>query len=276
MQITIATTLLVSLLGSTAAFAPHASSARAFAVNSKGGITQSLPTAAVILHMAEKKAGSDKSLDDEVDEMVSQELVKTKKMSNLRNPNGVEYAPWMNISKEDETKIRQMSKDKAVARRKRQEQEQSVQGALLKDSQAQELSGTGLRFKLMDQTSEGSSVELEWATAAETSTQGFIIKRRPAKTEDFDVLASFEDYGPLASKGPDGGVYRYLDTNVAPGGWVYRVTEREGDGSENDLSQCLVDVTTEEEQRGAVIALVGLGIVAAAAVFAGTMLDPMQ
>jgi hypothetical protein len=276
MQITIATTLLVSLLGSTAAFAPHASSARAFAVNSKGGVQQSLPTAtsAVILHMAE--GGDGKSLDDEVDEMVSQEIVKTKKMSNLRNPNGVEYAPWMNISKEDETKIRQMSKDKAVARRKRQEQEQSVQGALLKDSQAQELSGTGLRFKLMDQTSEGSSVELEWATAAETSTQGFIIKRRPAKTEDFDVLASFEDYGPLASKGPDGGVYRYLDTNVAPGGWVYRVTEREGDGSENDLSQCLVDVTTEEEQRGAVIALAGLGIVAVAAVLAGVILDPMQ
>jgi hypothetical protein len=269
MKITITTTLLASLLGSSVAFAPHSSSARAFAV--KGAGQQILPTATSALSMAE-----DSSLDDEVDEMVSQEMVKTKKMSNLRNPNGVEYAPWMNISKEDETKIRQMSKDKAVARRKRQEQAQDVQGALLKDSQAQELSGTGLRFKIMDATEQGSSVELEWATAAETSTQGFIVKRRPAKTEEFTTLASFEDYGPLASKGPEGGVYRYLDTNVVPGGWVYRVTEREGDGSENDLSQCLVDVTTEAEQRGAVIALGVAGVVALAAVIAGTLLDPMQ
>ena len=36
MQITFAATLFVSFLGSTAAFAPHASSARAFAVNSNG------------------------------------------------------------------------------------------------------------------------------------------------------------------------------------------------------------------------------------------------
>jgi hypothetical protein len=147
-----------------------------------------------------------------------------------------------------------------------------VQGALLKDSQAQELSGTGLRYKIVD----GDSVELEWATSSEKSTQGFIVKRRPAKTEDFDTLASFEDFGPLASKGPDGGVYRYLDTNVAPGGWVYRVTEREGNGAENDLSQCLVDVQTAEEQRGAIVALAGLALVAIAAVVGGTLLDPVQ
>lgn len=226
-----------------------------------------MPVAETVMHMAD-----DQSLEEEVEEMVQAEVAKSNRMSNLRNANGVEYAPWMNISKEDETKIRSMSREKAVIRRKRQEQEMGVQGALLKDSQAQELSGTGLRYKVMD----GPSVEIEWATSSEASTQGFIVKRRQAKMEDFEVLASFEDFGPLASKGPEGGVYRYLDSNVEPGGWVYRVTEREGDGSENDLSQCLVDVTTEEEQKGAVVALAALGLVAVLSVVAGTMLDPVQ
>jgi hypothetical protein len=36
---------------------------------------------------------SEKSLDEEVEEMVQAEIGKTKKMSNLRNEKGVEYAP---------------------------------------------------------------------------------------------------------------------------------------------------------------------------------------
>jgi hypothetical protein len=283
MKIAAATVLLSLMAGTTSAFSPQS---RAFLASTS---TEKLPAAAsaasasaaiqhnlhhpkkTLLHMAEQE-DANVSLDDEVEEMFQAEMTKSKRISNLRNPNGVEYAPWMNISKEDETKIRSLSREKAVARRKRQEQEMGVQGTLLKDSQAQELGGLGLRSKIVD----GNSVELEWATSSEAATQGFIVKRRPAKTEDFDVLASYEDFGPLASKGKDGGVYRYMDKNVAPGGWVYRVTEREADGSENDLSQCLVDVITEEEQRGAVVALAGLGLVAVLSVVAGTLLDPLQ
>jgi hypothetical protein len=178
----------------------------------------------------------------------------------------------MNISKEDEGKIRAIMREKAAARRARQAQEQTVQGALLKDSQAQELSGGGLRSKVLDK----NTVELEWGTSNEANTKGFIVKRRPVKTEDYQVLASYETYGPLASQGVNGGVYRYLDETADVGGWVYRVTECESNGRENDLSQCLVEIVSDEEQRGTVIGLAALGAVAIAAVLAGTMMDPVQ
>lgn len=215
---------------------------------------------------------SDESFEAEVERMVQEEVAIKKKVSNLRNENGVEYAPWMNISKDDEEKIRALMREKAEARRRRQLQEQDVQGALLMDSQAQELSGTGLRSKIID----GNAVELEWATDSEASTKGFIIKRRAQKTKDFEVIASYETYGPLASKGVDGGVYRFMDENLTPGGYFYRVTECETNGAENDLSQCLVEIQTEEEQRGAVIAAIGVGITLAGLVLAGTIFDPMQ
>lgn len=57
---------------------------------------------------------------------------------------------------------------------------------------------------------------------------------------------------------------------------MYRITEVQSNGEENDLSQCLVEVTTAEEQRGAVVAAVAMGVVAVAAVLAGSILDPLQ
>jgi hypothetical protein len=209
------------------------------------------------------------TLEEEVELLVKAEVAKTKRVSNLRNANGVDYAPWMGISEEDETQIRQIMKEKTEARRKRQEQEKSVSGNLYFDSQAQELSGTGLNYKTID-----GQVELEWATKTESNTKGFIVKRRPAKTEDFEVIASYDQWGPLASKGIDGGVYRYLDTTVSPGGWVYRISECDNSDNENDLCQCLVEVQTEEEQKTALIAGVGIGVIGLAAVVAGLVLDP--
>lgn len=218
------------------------------------------------------QAMDDMTLEEEVEQLVQQEINKVKRASNLRNEKGVEYAPWMNISPEDEAKMRVIMKERAEARRRRQAQEKGVQGALLQDSQAQELSGTGLRYKVLN----GNDVELEWATSSEKSTKGFIVKRRPAKTSDFSVLASYEKYGPLASKGPDGGVYRFLDKGVERGGWVYRVTEKESNGQENDLSQCLVEIQSAEEQRGSIFAAAAFVAVAIGALLAGTMLDPVQ
>lgn len=218
----------------------------------------------------ESEAPAEMTLEEEVEELTQAEVKKMKRASNLRNSNGVDYAPWMNISPEDEVKIKQVMKEKAEARRKRQEQERTVSGALLMDSQAQELSGGGLRAKIID-----GEVELSWATSSEVSTKGFLIKRRPARTEEFEVIASYENWGPLASKGPDGGQYSFLDTTVSPGGWVYRVTECETNGAENDICQTLADVQTADEQRGAVIAAVGIVLVLSAAVAAGILLDPV-
>jgi len=201
----IALSLLVCCFASSCAFAPHQS--RAFLSQTKRASQDKNPFF----------AAKDKSIDEEIEEMVQAELGKTKRMSKMSNEKGVEYAPWLRISPEDEAKIRQTMREKAEVRRKRRVQEQTVKGSLLKDSTAQELGGTGLRYKVI-----GDSVELEWATASETSTKGFIVKRRPAKTDEFEVLASYESYGPLASKGTEGGIYRYLDESVPPGGWVYR------------------------------------------------------
>merc|ERR1712176_578121 len=158
---------------------------------------------------------------------------------------GVEYAPWMNITPEAEAEIKAVMKQKAEARRKRRDQEAGVSGALLMDSQAQELSGGGLNIKVVSD----NEVELTWATSSETYTKGFAIKRRQARTE-------------------------YLDDSIAPGGWVYRITECETNGSQNDICQALVEVTTADEQRGAVFAAVGIVVLGIAAFAAGIILDP--
>lgn len=210
------------------------------------------------------------TLEEETEELFKKEVRKMKRASNLRNANGVEYAPWMNITPEAEAEIKTVMKQKAEARRKRKDQEAGVSGALLMDSQAQELSGGGLNIKVVSDT----EVELTWATSSETSTKGFAIKRRAARTEDFDTIVSYETWGPLASKGVNGGQYSFIDDGISPGGWVYRVTECETNGTENDICQALVDVQTVEEQRGAVIAAVGIVVLGIAAVAAGLVLDP--
>jgi len=214
---------------------------------------------------------SEMTEDEEIEMLVQKELKKNKRISNLRNSNGVDYAPWMNISEDDEKEIRQLMKEKNAARKAREEQEKSVTGSLYLDSQAQELSGTGLKNTIVD-----GSVELEWATKSEKGTKGFIVKRRAAKTNEFYTIGSYEDWGPLSSQGEDGGIYRYFDETVSPGGWVYRVSEVDTAGNENDVCQCLVEIQTKEEQTAGLIAGVGIGVLAIGAVAAGILLDPMN
>jgi hypothetical protein len=69
----------------------------------------------------------------------------------------------------------------------------------------------------------------------------FLIKRHPSRMEEFQVIASYETWGPLASNCPEGGSYSYIDTTV------YRMTV-------NAVCQALVEGQIQEEQRGAVIA----------------------
>jgi len=262
--------------GSISAFVPI-NSPRTFTGSQRGNVARfmsqdPLPFFAVTEETtSEEKDVNEMTLDEEVDALVQEEIKKTRKISNLRNEKGVDYAPWMKISEEDEEKIRAVMRERAEARRKRQEQEKDVSGNLYFDSQAQELSGTGLNFKIID-----GEVELEWATREERDTKGFIVKRRPAKTSEFEVLATYEQWGPLVSKGKEGGIYRYLDGTVSPGGWVYRITECDNNGVENDVCQCLVEVQTEEEQRAALIAGVGIAVLGVAAIAAGILLDPLN
>jgi len=228
--------------------------------------TPAAPVAAI-----EEEDLDDLSMEEEVEALVQKELQKTKRMSNLRNEKGVEYAPWMGISEVEESKIRSLMRERTASRRARKEQERDVSGALFRDSQAQELSGTGLSYKIID-----GEVELQWATKTERDTKGFIVKRRAAKTNDYSVIASHTDWGPLQSKGREGGVYRYLDSSAGVGGWVYRISEEDNNGNEADVCQCLVEVESEEDQKGALIAVAGIGVVAVLAVVAGIVLDPMN
>ena len=255
MKLALTSTLALLLANSADAFTPPRPPS--FLVSGQGGVA---------LWMNQK------SLDEEVEEMVQKELKKTKRMSNLRNAKGVEYAPWMNISPQDEDKIRAIMREKAAARRKRFVEDTEVKGSLLRDSAFQELSGSGLKSKVIN----GNDVELEWATGKEANTKGFIVKRRAAKTQDFEEIASYESFGPLASQGPEGGVYRYLDEDVAPGGWVYRVTECEANGQESDLSQCLVEIQTQQERIATLVGVGVFGAVAIGAIAAGFLLDPLQ
>jgi len=240
------------------------------------------PSVSAVDTIAEAQVAQDKAraesveldeltMDEEIEMLVQKELGKTKRMSNLRNAKGVEYAPWMGISADEEDKIRSLMRDRTEARRKRQEEARDVSGNLFRDSQAQELSGTGLSYKIID-----GAVELQWATRTENDTKGFLVKRRAAKTDGYQVIASHEDWGPLQSQGNTGGVYRYLDETAAPGGWVYRIAEEDSMGNESDVCQCLVEVETEEEQRGAVIAAVGFAVLAGLVTVGGVLLDPIN
>ena len=80
--------------------------------------------------------------------------------------------------------------------------------------------------------------------------------------------------GTISVQGTDGGVYRFLDTSATPGGWVYRVSECDNSGKEADLCQCFIDVQTEDEQKAALFAGVGIGVLLVGAVVAGLVLDP--
>lgn len=244
-----------------------------FAQNNEEPAAPAAPVAPVATPVAPVAALKDEvldnmSLEEEVEMIVEEEIKLTEKVAKLRSKTGAEYAPWMDGKVQDE-KIRQIAKEKASARRSRAKQEKEMSGNLFTDSQAQELSGTGLNYKVID-----GQVELEWATKSETNTKGFVVKRRAAKTNDFSILASYKEWGPLASQGTDGGVYRYLDQSATPGGWVYRISECDNSGSEADLCQCLVDVQTEAEQKQALIAGIGFGVFAIGAVAAGLLLDP--
>eukprot|EP00957_Ditylum_brightwellii_P126656 9653905-Ditylum_brightwellii.AAC.1 len=88
--------------------------------------------------------------EEELQLVVQAEMNKTCIVSNLHNANGVGYAPWMGISADNEAKIRQLMKDKAVARCVCEEQDCSVNGNLYFDPQVQELYGTGLNYKVID------------------------------------------------------------------------------------------------------------------------------
>jgi len=193
-----------------------------------------------------------------------------KVFNNLRSESGVEFAPWMQLDPEE---VARVERERAKRLAKGAESASAI-GAMVSDPQAAEVgAGGGLKSKVLSE----EEVELRWSTADEGDNQGFVIQRRQGGAANFEPLASFQDFAPLRSKGPDGGSYVYLDDTVpAVGTWVYRVLECDAAGTTQSLCQKLVEIESSKEQTqtlivGGVIAGVALVFVAA-----GLLIDPLQ
>jgi len=141
------------------------------------------------------------------------------------------------------------------------------------DPQAAELGGGGLRSKVISE----DEVELRWSTGNEAGNVGFLVQRRAGGSNAFEVIASYESVGALKSKGPQGGVYSYLDDTVpSVGTWVYRVLDCDTKGMKQAICQKLVEVDSQSEQAATLViggVLAGIALVLfGAALFA----DPIQ
>ncbi|KAA8494834.1 hypothetical protein FVE85_3075 [Porphyridium purpureum] len=179
---------------------------------------------------------------------------------SLLNAQGVPYAPWMRFREEDlDYKPSERKQPKTDAR-----------GRLAGDPQAQELAGTGLRAKFL-----GDELELAWQTGDETGNTGFILSRRRGKEEEFETVADYKsDPATFKSKGPAGGSYSYLCEKPEAGTWVYRISDVDENGAVSDLSQTLVEIESEEDQKKQRIALVVFGIFVVILAAIGFLADP--
>jgi hypothetical protein len=86
---------------------------------------------------------------------------------------------------------------------------------------------------------------LTWATAQEKNNAGFFVERRRADlTEGF-----FEKVGYVAGKGTSNVEtgYSFVDRNVTPGSYTYRLVQTDLDGSEHTSNTVNVDITNPTE-----------------------------
>jgi len=97
------------LINTCAAFAPQGKASFGIVAHSGKAtpITQLKMADDPLPFFASKSAkpkAAEQTLEEEVAELTREEVAKTVKVSNLRNANGVDYAPWMNMNAEDEQK----------------------------------------------------------------------------------------------------------------------------------------------------------------------------
>lgn len=179
--------------------------------------------------------------------------------ASLIGADGKELAPWMKNVNADYKKT--------VVKRKG-----DAKGRLANDPQNQELSGQGLRAKML-----GDELELSWGTGTEAGNRGFIVTRRKGKTDMWESVGDWRDKpAELASKGDEGGAYSFIVTDPAPGSWVYRISDEDGSGKVSDLSQTLVDVDSDEDSQVRLAALAALLAVLFGFVAYSLLVDPMN
>mmetsp|Transcript_43680 Transcript_43680/g.72582 ORF Transcript_43680/g.72582 Transcript_43680/m.72582 type:complete len:328 (-) Transcript_43680:241-1224(-) len=170
---------------------------------------------------------------------LSQEAKDEK--ARLSGPTGVEFAPWMKI---DPEAIAKAKKDRAA----RLAQQASSTGKKRVDQAFVDPIGAeqGAIASLKDKVISEEEVELRWETKDEADNYGYIVQRRPGRTEDWVTIASYEETAQLRTKGPSGGQYVYLDDTVKPGNWVYRIIDETSEGR-SVVTQKLVEIETKEE-----------------------------
>lgn len=177
---------------------------------------------------------------------------------NLFREDGTPYAPWMaNFPTDYDTTIIKSRTD--------------AKGKLAADPQRAELSGVGVSWKML-----GDELELTWSTGSEEANAGFIVSRRPGKTDEWQKVAdNTSNPAELASKGTAGGKYSFIVTDPSPGSWVYRISDVDRSGNVSDLSQTLVEIESEQDSRTQKIALAALIAVLLLSLIAGLSLDPL-
>lgn len=85
---------------------------------------------------------------------------------------------------------------------------------------------------LNGKSENNSSALLTWATAKEVNNQDFEVQRQPANVQD----AAFTHIGDVLSSVTNSNqttAYSYVDNNVAPGTYNYRLVQRDLNGAEH-------------------------------------------
>lgn len=176
------------------------------------------------------------------------------------------FAPWM------EGEAKELEENKRKQKEFRAKQQKAFKD-LQSDPQAAEVGAAGgVNSKVLSQ----EEVELRWETDNEVGNVGFLVQRRRGGKDNFETIATYENFAPLRSKGPGGGLYVYLDDTADVGTWVYRIVDCDKEGELSAVGQKLVEVESQSEQTFTLV-LGGLIATLAIALFcAGSLFDPIQ
>jgi len=180
---------------------------------------------------------------------------------SMYKEDGTPYAPWMVGAVNEEEIGRKEIKPKTDAK-----------GKLAVDPQSQELSGLGLKFKVLGD----DEIEVAWSTSGEDGILGFVVQRRKGKETKWETVSDYKLNPKLKSVGGAGGNYSLVDDSVSPGSWVYRVSDISEGGKQNDLAQGLVEIESSSDAMKQKIAL-GVFIVLSIGLGAlGLIADPQS
>eukprot|EP01031_Cornospumella_fuschlensis_P025538 gene25539-30834_t len=199
-------------------------------------------------------------VENETDEEMMERLRK-KARKRMYNEKGVAYAPWMDKTIDVETMAKLMFEEEKGIKKSKGKKTTLDRGEI--DT------AEGMRYRTV-----GNQVELGWVTSGEADNQGFIVEKRPSYGGEFREVASYRDSALLASKGPEGGKYKFLDPTTSQGAWIYRVKDCDRSNNINVLCQAFVEVQTEKESKTQAAIAVGFVAVLATLFAVGYSLDP--